>query len=371
MTGKVIWTTADTDFMKAALDHALAAKGNTFPNPAVGAVVVGPSGKVLGHGATGRWGGPHAEKTALAMAGIRRTRGATLYVTLEPCCHFGKTPPCTTAIISAGIKRVVVAINDPNPLVCGKGLAALRKAGIRVDTGLLKDEARAVNEDFFWAIVQKRAWITLKLALTLDGRIADATGASQWITGTKARIFAHELRRCHAAVAVGRGTLEHDNPRLTVRHIKGFAPARIVFASSPGHVPADSYFARHTKEARTIVVVAGAGKKRIEISRGIEYWYTGQKNADASLRVFTEMAFANNLTSVLVEGGQKLASSFLECGLVNRLYITYGNKIFGNGKDGLLFKKGLGVNKCIQLREIKMFSAGDAMVVTGLPFNNK
>ena len=370
MAIKTQWTTEDINIMNKALGYARAAKGKTFPNPAVGAVVVGPSGKVVGHGATGRWGEAHAEKTAIATAG-QRARGATLYVTLEPCCHFGKTPPCTDAIITAGIKKVVVAINDPNPLVRGKGLAALRKAGIRVETGLLKDEARAVNEDFFWAVVQKRAWITLKLALTLDGRIADSTGASQWITGKDARAFAHELRRCHAAVGVGRGTLEYDNPRLTVRHIKGFAPARIVFVSSPEHIPADSYFARHTKEARSIVVIAGAGKQRIETGRGTEYWYTGEKKGSASLRVFTEMAFADNLTSILIEGGQKLASSFLESGLVNRLYMVYGNKIFGNGKDGILFKKGLGVNQCIQLGEIKMFSAGEAMVVTGLPDNNK
>ena len=356
--------------MKQALCLAWAVKGETFPNPAVGAVVVTPSGKVAGRGATGRWGGPHAERVALSMAG-RRAKGATLYATLEPCCHFGMTPPCTSGIIAAGIQRVVTAVNDPNPLVNGKGLAQLHKAGIRVESGLLQDEATAINEDFFWAITHKRSWITLKLALTLDGRIADAAGASQWITGIEARALAHELRRRHAAVAIGRATLERDDPRLTVRHVKGRDPARIVFTSAQKKLPEKSYFASHAKEARTIVVVSGAGKQEIVSSDGIEYWHTGRKAVAASLEKFTEMAFVNNLTGILVEGGQKLASAFLENGLVNRLYFAYGNKLFGNGKDGILFEKGLGVDRCISLKEMKILPLGDGMVVTGIPEKKK
>jgi diaminohydroxyphosphoribosylaminopyrimidine deaminase / 5-amino-6-(5-phosphoribosylamino)uracil reductase len=368
MPAKRITAEKDAAFMALALRYAWAAKGKTFPNPAVGAVVVARDGRIVGHGATGTWGGPHAEKVALASAG-REARGGTLYVTLEPCRHFGKTPPCTRAIIAAGIKRAVVAISDPNPLVRGKGTAELRRAGIRVDTGLLIDKAREINEDFFWAIVRKRAWITVKLALTLDGRIADAKGASQWITGTEARTFAHELRRRHAAVAVGRATLVEDDPRLTVRHKKGYRPARIVFTSSPDHIPERSYFARNTGEARSIVVVSGRGRRRIVFGKGIEYWYTGRKQFGKSLAEFTRMAFAENLTSVLVEGGQMLASAFLENNLVNRLVIAYGNKIVGNGKDGILFETGLGINKCIRLKELRMFAAGEDIVISGIPEN--
>jgi diaminohydroxyphosphoribosylaminopyrimidine deaminase/5-amino-6-(5-phosphoribosylamino)uracil reductase len=210
----------DTNFMSEAIALAWSVKGKTFPNPAVGAIVVHRSG-IVGTGTTQPWGGAHAERVALNQAGPL-ARGATLYVTLEPCCHQGRTPPCIDAVIEAGIGRVVVGVGDPNPLVNGKGIARLRTAGIAVDAFLLREEAEAVNEDFFWAITRRRSWITLKLALTLDGRIADSQGFSKWITDSPARAFAHELRRRHAAIAVGRTTLERDDPRLTVRRKREF-----------------------------------------------------------------------------------------------------------------------------------------------------
>ncbi|MGA2507371.1 MAG: bifunctional diaminohydroxyphosphoribosylaminopyrimidine deaminase/5-amino-6-(5-phosphoribosylamino)uracil reductase RibD [Chitinispirillaceae bacterium] len=360
----------DQEYMAQAMALAWAAKGKTFPNPAVGAVIVA-QGKIVGKGATEVCGGPHAEKVALKQAG-KRASGATLYVTLEPCCHYGRTPPCTDAIVAAGIKRVVAAINDPNPLVNGKGLARLRARGIAVETGLLHDEAAAVNEDFFWAITEKRAWITLKLGLTLDGRIADTFGHSRWITGSEAREFGHELRRRHAAVAVGRTTLERDNPRLTprltVRHVKGLQPARIVFTSQR-KIPLTTYFVRHAKETRSIVVVSGTGKRKIlrDADSGLEYWHTGEEESRAHLSVFLEMAFENDITSVLVEGGRKLASSFLESGLVNRVYLFYGNKILGQGIEGLRFSKGLPVNKCIRLKKRELLVFSDTVGITGIP----
>jgi diaminohydroxyphosphoribosylaminopyrimidine deaminase / 5-amino-6-(5-phosphoribosylamino)uracil reductase len=360
----------DTVYMHHALMLAWAAKGRTFPNPAVGAVIVS-KGKIVGTGATQFCGGPHAERVALTRSG-KRAGGATLYVTLEPCCHWGRTPPCTEAIIAAGISRVVVAAPDPNPLVKGKGIRGLRAAGIAVEVGLLRSEAAAVNEDFFWAITKKKAWITLKLACTLDGRIADAHGASRWITGSAARTFAHELRRRHAAVAVGRTTLNRDDPRLTVRHLKGFSPARCVFTSTI-NLPKRSYFVTHAKTARSIVVVSGKGRRRIERDRasGIEFWYTGEKNSRAHLEHFAEMAFENDITSVLVEGGQQLASSFLESGLVNRLYILYGNKLLGNGTNVVLFSKGLPINQSICLKKPELILLDDTMGITGIPDNLK
>lgn len=372
--GKMSISSTDRRYMAHALSLAQAAKGKTFPNPAVGAVVVA-KGKIVGKGATQRCGEPHAEKVALEKAG-KLARGATLYVTLEPCCHYGRTPPCTDAIIAAGIKRVVAAARDPNPLVNGKGLARLRARGITVETGLMREEAIALNEDFFWAVTEKsaqrRAWITLKLACTLDGRIADEHGHSRWITGSKAREFGHELRRRHAAVAVGRATLEHDDPRLTVRHVKGFLPARIVFTSHQ-KIPRQSFFCKHAKKARSIVVVSGRGKRKIvrDPRAGLEYWYTGEKESRAHLTVFTEMAFENDLTSILVEGGQKLASSFLECGLVNRMYLFYGNKILGKGKDSLLFSRGLPIGRCISLKKKEILLFADAIGITGIPDNLK
>jgi len=356
--------------MAKALELAWAAKGKTFPNPAVGAVVVF-NGKIVGTGATEVCGGPHAEKVALEKAG-KRAAGATLYVTLEPCCHYGRTPPCTDAIITAKIKRVVAASADPNPLVNGKGFTKLRAAGIAVEIGLLQEEAMTVNEDFFHTITKKRAWITLKLACTLDGRIADEAGVSQWITGKEAREYGHELRRTHAAVAVGRTTLERDDPQLTVRHVKGFSPARIVFTTG-AKISKKTFFYRYAKEARGIVVVSGKGRKKImrDSRSGLEYWYTGEQEPRKHLRTFTEMAFENDITSVLVEGGQKMASSFLEFGLVNRLYLFYGNKILGKGIEALRFSRGLALNKRISLKNRKTLLFGDTFGITGIPDNVK
>jgi diaminohydroxyphosphoribosylaminopyrimidine deaminase/5-amino-6-(5-phosphoribosylamino)uracil reductase len=357
----------DQKFMSQALDLAWSVKGKTFPNPAVGAIIV-TRGLVVGKGATQHAGGDHAEKVAIKKAGTR-CRGATLYVTFEPCCHFGRTPPCTHAIIKAGIKRVVVATGDPNPLVAGKGIAELKSAGITVEKGVLENRAKRVNEDFAWAITHASAWISLKLALTLDGCIADTRGDSQWITGRQARLFVHEMRRCHAAIAVGANTLIADDPRLTVRHKKGFTPARIVF-SSTGAVPAESYFIKHAKEARSIVVMRGGPREWIERDEktGIEYWHTGEGTLTGRLNVFTRMAYKNDLTSVLVEGGGRLASAFLACGRVNRVFLLYGNKLFGKGLAGFRFSNGLPVNRCISLKEFTAFPLGDSIGVTGKPY---
>jgi diaminohydroxyphosphoribosylaminopyrimidine deaminase/5-amino-6-(5-phosphoribosylamino)uracil reductase len=225
-------TFSDTDelFMRRALALARKAKGGTFPNPAVGAVVVGVGGDIVGEGATGVCGGPHAEKRALKKAG-GKALGATMYVTLEPCSHFGRTPPCADDIIKAGIRRVVAAVKDPNPLVCGKGIRKLKAHGIDVSTGLSAREATQINEDFFWAVTQKRPWVSLKLAMTLDGRIADCAGGSKWITSDAARREVQEIRRHHSAVAVGKNTLLCDDPKLTARcGGKTCYPARVIFA---------------------------------------------------------------------------------------------------------------------------------------------
>ena len=356
----------DHHYMRIALDCARRVKGTTFPNPAVGAVVVA-KGSIMGRGATAAWGGPHAEKSALREAGSR-ARGATLYVTLEPCCHFGKTPPCTDAIVAAGIKRVVVAVSDSNPLVAGKGIRQLRRRGIAVAAGLLRDEASAVNEDFFWAITRRRAFITLKLALTFDGRIADRKGESKWITGAALRRVVHDLRRSHAAVAVGSGTLAADDPQLTIRFGKKANPARIIFASCE-KIPRQSFFYQHARETRSIVAIRQKTERRITADpiSGIEFWYTGKADPYESMATFTETAFEQNLTSILVEGGQKIASVLLETGLVNRLHLFYGNRIVGRGIEALAFRHGFPVVNCMTLRERKATLVGNDFYVTGIP----
>ena len=358
------YSDSDTRFMQKALDAAQAAKGYTFPNPAVGAVVV-KSGRMVGIGATDRCGGPHAEIVALNDAALR-SRGATLYVTLEPCNHHGRTPPCTNAIIDAGITSVVAAVRDPNPLVAGKGLRALSRAGIAVRCGLLKNEATRLNEDFFYAIVHKRAFVTLKLALTLDGRIADHSGHSKWITSASSRTLVHQLRRSHAAIAIGKQTLLADDPMLTVRHLSGPSPARIVFASD-AVIPKHSYFATHAGDVRSIIVAAGAPFEiKEKLSNGMECWHPAGDSMREQLASFLRMAYQEGLTSILVEGGAKLASSFLENGLVNRIYLFYGNKILGSGLSGLQFNTGLTISNAISLKKIEHCVVDEDRVVTGL-----
>jgi diaminohydroxyphosphoribosylaminopyrimidine deaminase / 5-amino-6-(5-phosphoribosylamino)uracil reductase len=355
----------DLYYLKRALRLANTAKGKTFPNPAVGAVIVN-NDNVVGSGATQKCGGHHAEKVALIKAGDK-AKGATLYVTLEPCCHFGRTPPCTDAVIAAGIRRVVVTQLDPNPLVAGKGLDALRDAGIEVSSGLLERESSRLNEDFFWSITKKRAWVTLKLAMTLDGRIADDCNVSKWITGEKSRNFVHELRRIHAAVAVGRSTLEIDDPQLTVRHKKGYFPARIIFSPDEFIAP-DSFFYQHGHDSRSIVVVRGGAKHILkDTSTGLEFWYTGHNSRGDSMISFLETAYEQGITSVFLEGGQRLASQLLETGLVNRIYFFYGNRLLGKGKEGILFSEGLPMNKCISLEKMEFKSFGEDLMVTGIP----
>jgi diaminohydroxyphosphoribosylaminopyrimidine deaminase/5-amino-6-(5-phosphoribosylamino)uracil reductase len=361
---------SDTDkiFMARALELARGALGSAFPNPAVGAVVVSADGRVVGEGATGVCGGPHAEKRALKKAGAA-ARGGALYVTLEPCSHFGRTPPCADAVIEAGIGRVGAAAKDPNPRVCGRGLRRLRAHGITVQTGLLREEAALVNEGFFWAITKKRPWVTLKLAMTLDGRVADCQGGSKWITSRAARREVQEIRRRHGAVAAGKNTLLRDDPKLTARCGKIYYPARIVF-SPDTNIPKGSYFFTHSDEARSIVVVKGSKKRGIERKNGLEFWHTGSNDYAESIDTFLDMAYSEELTSILVEGGQKLASNFLEHGFVNKVHLFYGNKIFGGGTEGLRFARGLAVDRCLSLDKISHRSLGDDFLVTGYVGNN-
>ncbi|MDR2593100.1 MAG: bifunctional diaminohydroxyphosphoribosylaminopyrimidine deaminase/5-amino-6-(5-phosphoribosylamino)uracil reductase RibD [Chitinispirillales bacterium] len=361
------FSAADESFMRRALGLADRAKGATFPNPAVGAVVVDAAGRVVGEGATGVCGGPHAERRALKQAG-GAAAGATMYVTLEPCSHFGRTPPCVDAVIEAGVGAVVAAVKDPNPLVNGKGLRRLRARGVAVRTGLLGKEAALVNEDFFWAVANRRPWVALKLAMTLDGRIADCGGGSKWITSAASRQIVQDIRRRHGAIGVGSGTLAADDPKLTARcGRKTYYPARIVF-SSTGNIPKGSYFMTHTDEARSIVVVKNNNKskrkKGIE-RRGVEYWYTGASDDAESIDTFLDMAYAEGINSILIEGGQRLASAFLENGFVNKLYLFYGGRIFGDGLNGLSFSRGLTVNSPLVLGDVSYQRIGDDLLATG------
>jgi diaminohydroxyphosphoribosylaminopyrimidine deaminase/5-amino-6-(5-phosphoribosylamino)uracil reductase len=249
----------------------------------------------------------------------------------------------------------------------GKGIRQLRRSGIAVHSGLLRAEAQRVNEDFFYAIRTQSAWVTLKLALTWDGRIADSHGDSKWITSISARRIVHDLRRRHAAIAIGSGTLAKDNPRLTVRLLPGVSPARIVFGSE-NSIRRASPFAQTAASVRSIVVTGDGERQTIAVRQdGIEVWHTGTRDRLKSMRAFLALAYREGLTSILVEGGQKVASFMLENRLVNRVYFFYGNKILGKGFEGLAFSKPQPLSNCLRLKFVEIQQMGNEVIISGLP----
>ena len=317
--------TADETYMRRALALARRGWGQTAPNPMVGAVVV-RNGEVVGEDYHHRFGGPHAEVGALAAAGTRAS-GATLYVTLEPCAHHGKTPPCVDAILAAGVARVVVAVEDPNP-EAGGGIERLRAAGVDVTIGPCAEGARELNAAFFHAFRSRRPWTTLKLALSLDGAIADHTRAPGSITGDAAWEKVHEMRAGSDAVAVGMGTVLTDDPQLTVRLASAprLAPARVIF-SRGGRLPLTSRLAQSVHEAPVIVLAESTDSSYEHLlhALGVEV------HCAATLSDAMELLAARGYRSLLVEGGARLAGALLRQGLVDRLVVFQAPVILGAG----------------------------------------
>ena len=301
--------------MGAALSLAARNLGQTWPNPAVGCVIVDAAGHVVGRGSTQRGGRPHAETEALAMAGAR-AKGGTAYVTLEPCSHHGKTPPCADALIKAGIARCIAAIEDPDPRVSGRGFAKLKQAGIAVETGLLADQAKDLNAGFLKHTSTGRPFVALKLATSLDGRIATRAGDSRWITSEAARAFGHRLRATYDAIAVGSATVLIDDPELTCR-LKGLedrSPVRLVF-DRRGRVPATAKVMTNNPPTW---VVCNAPARLNNASQYIEIAVNADPTAWLS-EALGKLGTAG-LTRILVEGGATLATAFLAADLVDRLY---------------------------------------------------
>lgn len=351
----------DLKFMKRALELALLRKGLTHPNPTVGCVIV-KDGEVVAEGYHERAGMPHAEVVALEKAG-QKAIGATMYVTLEPCTHFGRTPPCTDAIIRAGLKRVVVATLDPNPLVSGKGVERLRRAGIEVDVGVLEEEARRLNEDFFTYITQKRPYITLKWAQSIDGSLATRTGDSKWITSEESRQFAHRLRAEATAVLVGIGTVLKDNPQLTVRAFHWERqPVRVVLDPHL-RIPEDSQLL-NTQEAPTIIFTASEKKEKIKEleGRGVRVLFAPLKEGGLDLKEVLRELYFLEVMHLLVEGGPLTLTSFLKEGLFDRLWVFVGPLLVGEGKRigdiGVEFLKDA---LRLKLREVKRFGEDVAL----------
>jgi diaminohydroxyphosphoribosylaminopyrimidine deaminase/5-amino-6-(5-phosphoribosylamino)uracil reductase len=321
----------DLRFMGEALALALEARGLTSPNPLVGAVVVA-EGRVVGRGYHRRAGGGHAEVEALAEAGAL-ARGATLYATLEPCNHHGRTPPCVQAVLAAGIHRVVVAAADPNPRVAGGGALALRAAGVDVTLGCLEVEARAANRVFYTAMERGRPHVTLKWAMTLDGKIAASDRRSRWITGPAAREEAHRLRSLSDAVVVGIGTALADDPALDVRLPTPWPrePLRVV-VDSHARLPTSARCIGAGTAARTVVAVADAAPDdqvaRL-VSSGITVLVCKSDRGRVDVFDLAAQLFAMDVTSMLVEGGGELHASFVEAALVDRVAVFVAPKLVG------------------------------------------
>ncbi len=334
----------DAGMMCAALTLARRGLGRVWPNPTVGCVIV-KDGIVLGRGWTQPGGRPHAETEALARAG-RATKGADAYVTLEPCCHHGKTPPCTDALIAAGIRRVIVAVEDPDPRVAGKGLKALRAAGINVVSGISADAAAEINAGFFSTITRGRPLVTLKLATSLDGRLAVASGASRWITGEVARARSHLLRTTHDAVMVGSGTVIADDPELTCRlpGLTDRSPVRVVIDGGlrvplTARVVADArraptwFIVRHGIAGERRAALAGCGVEVIDVP--------AMPGGETDLAAALSALAMKGITRVLVEGGATLAAALVRADLVDRIAWFQAPSLIGG--DGLPALNVLGI----------------------------
>ncbi|MGQ9700545.1 MAG: bifunctional diaminohydroxyphosphoribosylaminopyrimidine deaminase/5-amino-6-(5-phosphoribosylamino)uracil reductase RibD [Candidatus Bipolaricaulaceae bacterium] len=354
--------------MSRVLTLAQKGEGFTRPNPLVGAVVV-RDGEIIAEAYHERFGGPHAEILALERAG-NGARGAELYVNLEPCVDFPgkKTPSCAEAIVHAGIRRVVLATRDPNPQVSGRGVARLREAGIEVVEGVLAEEARRLNEVFFHWITTGKPFVALKLALTLDGKIASASGKSRWITGPEARKRVHLLRRRYGAVLVGAATVLGDDPELTVREVEGPQPLRIVL-DGEGRVPPSARVFNST--AKTLVVTARMNPEKEEALRacGVEVLRLPAEDGHVDLNELLVVLGARGVDAILVEGGGEVAWSCLSQGIVQKIFFFYAPLILG-GRHAVPAVGGQGFPtpaKGLRVRDIHLEWVGEDLLLSGYP----
>lgn len=359
----------DTEYMQKAL--ALAEKGMGFvsPNPMVGAVIV-RNGEIIGQGYHAQYGGLHAERNAFAACDARGLdcTGADMYVTLEPCCHYGKTPPCTEAIIEHQIKRVLIGSSDPNPLVAGKGVQMLRTHGIEVIEGVLNDECDVCNEIFFHYITTKRPFVTMKYAMTLDGKIACHTGESKWITGDAARLHVQRERLRHAAVMVGVGTVLADDPMLTCRLENGRNPVRII-CDSALRTPLESKIVQTAVDIPTVIATVSGDSSKISAyeRHGCSIIKTGVQNDRVDLRMLMEMLGEEKIDSVLLEGGGTLNWSALQSGVVSKIQAYVAPKLFG-GNTAKSPVGGIGVpcpDDAFLPNDCKMTKIGNDFLIEG------
>ena len=355
--------------MKLALDLAEKGRGWTSPNPMVGAVVV-KEGRIVGRGFHQRAGGPHAEVNAIDEAGDQ-SRGATLYVTLEPCNHFGRTPPCTQKILAAGIRRVVVAMSDPNPGVKGGGNAALAQQGLEVTCGICENEARRLNEYFITWITTGRPFVTVKCAATLDGRIATRTGDSRWVTGSAARRFVHRLRHAVDGILVGLETVKNDDPSLTTRleGEVGADPTRIILDTHLS-MPVTARMLHQASQAPTWVVCgpdAPNRRRKALVDAGARVMEASLKAGRIDLSALMDQLGGMGITSLLIEGGGGVIGSSCGAGIVDKLCFFYAPKILG-ADDGVPICRGTGpasMNQSIPVYDLSVARFDADVLITG------
>jgi len=352
---------AEEQFMKRAIELAKQGAGWTAPNPLVGAVVV-KNGRVIGEGYHRKYGELHAERNALAACS-EDPAGATLYVTLEPCCHYGKTPPCTEIIIEKKIAKVVIGSRDPNPKVAGKGARILREHGIEVVEDYMRETCDALNPVFFHYITTKTPYVVLKFAMTLDGKIATRTGASKWITGEAARNHVHQLRGRYAGILAGIGTVLADDPMLNCRIDGAHQPLRIILDSHL-RIPMGSRLVRSAKEYPLLIVCNESIRDREEGTNriqkleeaGAKVWTLPEKNGHPDLNVLMQRLGEEKIDSVLIEGGGTVNEAALKAHIVHHVYAYIAPKIFG-GEDAKTPVEGSGIRlpqECANLRLAKI-----------------
>ena len=356
----------DEKYMRQALSIAQYAIGRTSPNPMVGAVIV-RNGRVVGQGWHRQAGTPHAEIHALHQAG-ELSRGASIYVTLEPCSHHGRTGPCVEALIHAGIKKVIIAMTDPNPVVAGRGIQKLREAGIEVVEGVLANEAAKLNEVFIKWISTRMPFSILKCAMSLDGKIASYTGHSQWITGTESRNFVHTLRDSYDAILVGIGTVLADNPSLTTRvGYIGKNPIRVI-VDSLARTPINANVVEDGLAKTIIAVTHAAPQTKVDALRtcGVEVIILDTKKGGVNLQQLFRILGEREITSVLIEGGATINASVLEDNLIDKIHWFIAPKIIG-GKDspGPVGGQGIAnVNDAVLFEDISVQSIGEDILIS-------
>ena len=359
------------EYMRRALELARKGEGHTSPNPMVGCVVV-KDGRIISEGYHEKYGEFHAERNALTRC-TEDTAGADLYVTLEPCCHQGKTPPCTDIIIEKKIARVFVGSMDSNPLVAGKGVQILRDHGIYVETGILDAECRKLNEVFYHYIATKTPFVVMKYAMTLDGKIACATGDSKWVTGEIARTQVHRMRGRYRGIMVGIGTVLADDPMLNCRVEGGVDPVRIICDSNL-HIPTESQIVKTASDIETIVACSQEAleseRKQEKIRRlkeaGIQIIGTEGAHGVNLVELMKKLG-GQNIDSILLEGGGTLNASALEDGIVNKVYAYIAGKLIG-GMDARSPVEGMGIDRmadAITLQNVEIEKLGDDFCIVG------